>query len=163
MCREPNGTSYYWGRLKIGTTSSAPGLVMDPEPCADGATTVAHGHTHPTQTTIDPVTHAVRYNWPDEYPSGFRAEPAYNAAAGSDLKNADLHFDLHPGQPRYQDVNRYLASPSFVPTQQFNVAPTGAATFLRYKKTAYFHAKDNIYRYKTGTDTWEWIGPASWQ
>jgi hypothetical protein len=174
VCREPGGASFLWHKINIGSVDDAGQLDLYPETCADGATTAAAVHTHPTQPLRDPVTQQVTmYNWPDEYPSGFQSsavyhdvKPAEPGQTPSDLKIADRVFDGTtgvPGMPPLPDLTWYLASPTHVPTRQSTGKPDGSTTFIRYKKKPQSPAKDNLDRYSLATDTWTPIGPAPWQ
>ncbi len=149
VCREANGQTFYWDKYAIGTTEDSPGVVMEPEQCADGATTVAHVHTHPDQNY-----------WADQYPSGYSNPQVYRDVDGnssngdqlSDLKIANDFWDLHP-QPRYRDLMNYLAGRNL----------NDVLIFSRYKRgSAQLWAEDNIYKYDLSMDTWVKVLNAPW-
>ena len=149
VCREANGLWFYWDRPALGTTGTAPGPVMEPEQCADGATTVAYGHTHPDQNF-----------WADQYPSGYQSPAAYhdvdldpnNGQQPSDLKNANDRWASHP-QDRYRNLMGYLAGRDL----------NDLVVFSRYKRDSLqLWAEDNIYRYDAVADTWVKVPNAPW-
>jgi hypothetical protein len=148
VCREANGQWFYWDRPQIGTTGNSPGVIMEPEQCADGASTVAHTHTHPSQHSMS------------RYPSGYSDYQAYvdvdrdptNGLQPSDLKIANDLYNDHPNNPRYTNLTWYLAGSAL----------TGETIISRYKKNGAVWAEDNIYRYNSLTDTWTPVNPAPW-
>jgi hypothetical protein len=157
---------FFWTNFQAAAITSATPLILNPEPCPDGATTVGYAHTHPPdfpKPGDPPPPPGAPVFEPGLYPSGYWAASHYHDAhpgtpdqQPSDLKIADMFFSqtgFYYPQPKAADVTWFLAS-----QDEYNGRPVN---FFRYKKTSQLDAKDNLFRYNPAANNWVHV-PSRW-